>query len=382
MLQYRKGEKSFALTISLLLFTMNLLNRYILKQFGKNILLLALSFIALYILIDFFEKIDNFMEKGKPMVLVGKFFLLSIPFVVEQMGPVCILLAGVVTLGVLNNSNELTALKAGGISLKQITGPIIAAGLAATLLLLALSQFVLPRTAAITNRIWHREVKGQMPLGIYRSGRYYYQGEDNFYSFARPDPAKTEFTFFSHASWNKKYELQTLIAAEQAVWQNGEWMLYNGQVQFAQGKDNFTTEVFDIRSFPFKEKPADFFLPRLRSSELSILELYRDALRDKQSKEEQAAAWADFYGRVSYILLGLPLLLLGLPLLLIVYRKWGRDLSLAVPTSCGMAFACWGIWAILQSLAKAAYLNPLAAALSVHLVVGTLGLFLLLREDT
>jgi lipopolysaccharide export system permease protein len=361
---------------------MNLLNRYILKQFGKNILLLVLSFITIYILIDFFEKIDNFMEKGKPMVLVGKFFLLSIPFVIEQMGPVCILLAGVVTLGVLNNSNELTALKAGGISLKQITSPIIAAGLAATLLLLALSQFVLPRTAAITNRIWHREVKGQMPLGIYRSGRYYYQGEDNFYSFARPDPAKTEFTFFSHASWNKKYELQTLIAAEQAVWQNGEWMLYNGQVQFAQGKDNFTTEVFDIRSFPFKEKPADFFLPRLRSSELSILELYRDALRDKQSKEEQAAAWADFYGRVSYILLGLPLLLLGLPLLLIVYRKWGRDLSLAVPTSCGMAFACWGIWAILQSLAKAAYLNPLAAALSVHLIVGTLGLFLLLREDT
>ena len=58
---------------------MNLLNRYILKQFVKNILLLVLSFIALYILIDFFEKIDNFMEKGKPMALVAQFFLLSPP---------------------------------------------------------------------------------------------------------------------------------------------------------------------------------------------------------------------------------------------------------------------------------------------------------------
>ncbi|MGX9726344.1 MAG: LptF/LptG family permease [Candidatus Electronema sp. VV] len=360
---------------------MNLLNRYILKQFAKNILLLVLSFIAIYILIDFFEKIDNFMEKGKSMALVGKFFLLSIPFVVEQMGPVCILLAGVVTLGVLNHSNELTALKAGGVSLRKIVTPVIAAGIAATLLLLALSQFVLPKTAAQTTSIWYREVKGQMPLGIYRSGRYYYQGDSNFYSFTRPDPKKTEYSFFSYASWNKDYELQTLVAAGNAVWEKGKWLLYNGQVQTALGGGTFKTEIFGWRSFPFQEKPADFFLPQLRSSELSILELYREALRGKQSKEEKAAAWAEFYGRVSYILLGLPLLLLGLPLLLLVYRKWGRDLSLAVPVSCGMAFACWGIWAILQSLAKAAYLNPLAAALSVHLTMGALGLLLLMKED-
>ena len=69
-------------------------------------------------------------------------------------------------------------------------------------------------------------------------------------------------------------------------------------------------------------------------------------------------------------------------MLLMVYRKWGRDLSLAVPVSCGMAFVCWGIWGALQSFAKAGYLNPLASALSVHLVVGVLGLVLLLREDS
>lgn len=368
---------------------MNLLNRYILKQFTKNILLLALSFIALYLLIDFFEKIDNFVEKGKPMALVAKFFLLSIPFIVEQMGPVCILLTGVVTLGVLNHSNELTALKASGVSLRQIVSPVIAAGLATTLLLLALSQFILPTTAAQTTQIWYREVKGQMPLGIYRSGRYYYQGDSNFYSFKRPDPKRTAYDFFSYASWNKDYELQALVTANRAVWEKGKWLLYNGQVQVAQPDGTFITEVFRGRTFPFKEQPTDFFLPQLRSSELSILELYREALRGKQSKskeekkdeKDKAAAWADFYGRISYILLGLPLLLLGLPLLLLVYRKWGRDLSLAVPVSCGMAFACWGLWAILQSLAKAAYINPLAAALSVHLTVAALGLFLLMKED-
>ena len=101
------------------------------------------SFIAIYVLIDFFEKIDNFLEKGKTMGLVLQFFLLNIPFIVEQMGPVCILLAGVVTLGILNHSNELIALKAGGVPLRKITTPILASGLLFTMLFLAMSQFVL-----------------------------------------------------------------------------------------------------------------------------------------------------------------------------------------------------------------------------------------------
>lgn len=343
--------------------------------------MLMMCFIAIYVLIDFFEKIDNFMEKGKSMGLVLKFFLLNIPFILEQMGPVCILLAGVVTLGILNHSNELIALKACGIPLKKIIAPIIAAGIAVTLLQLTMSQFVLPKTVARTNEIWNKEVKGRVPLGIYRNGRYYYRGVDGFYSFARPDPHKDEFLFFSYTSWDGHYQLESLIAAQRASWKDGIWTLYEGQVQTAVPDNQFISEVFSSRDFGFTEKPANFFVPEYHSKELSLLGLYRETLH-KKSPGETKAAWADFYGRISYILLGLPLLLLGLPLLLMVYRKWGRDLSLAIPVSCGMAFASWGVWGTLQSLAKAGYMNPLFAALVVHLLIGSLGLFLLARENS
>lgn len=360
---------------------MNLLKRYILLQFTKNIMMIMMSFIAIYVLIDFFEKIDNFMEKGKSMGLVARFFILNIPFILEQMGPVCILLAGVVTLGILNHSNELIALKACGIPLKKITGPIIAAGIGVTLLQLTMSQFVLPKTVARTNEIWNKEVKGRVPLGIYRNGRYYYRGVDGFFSFARPDPHKNEFLFFSYASWDSEYRLESIIAAQRALWQDGIWTLYQGQVQTAMPNGRFLDEIFTRRDFGFFDKPQDFFVPEYRSKELSLVGLYRDALH-KNSPEEATAAWSEFYSRISYIMLGLPLLLLGLPVLLMVYRKWGRDLSLAVPVSCGMAFACWGVWGTLQSLAKAGYMNPLFAATVIHLVIGSLGLFLLLREDS
>jgi len=360
---------------------MILLHRYILAHFIRNLGLIMASFISIYLLIDFFEKIDNFLEKGKSFDLIAKFFLLNIPFIVDMMSPVCILLAGVVTLGVLNHSNELIALKACGIPLKKITLPIIGAAMACILLFLAMAQLVLPTTIATTNHIWNREVKGKTPLGIYRNGRYYYHGHDGFYSFSRPDPQKNVFRNFSYTAWNTAHETRTLIAAETAAWNQEIWTLHNGQVQEAAGTARFATQVFQERRFDFPEQPEDFFVPPYRSMELSLVQLYKET-QTTRAEEERDKAWAEFYGRISYTFLGLPLLLLGLPLLLLVYRKWGRDLSLAIPVSCGMAFVCWGVYTTLQSLAKASYIPPLAAALSVHLLVGCLGVFLLVREDT
>ncbi|PIE55849.1 MAG: permease [Desulfobulbus propionicus] len=358
---------------------MKLLYKYILTQFFKHLLTITSSFIAIYLLIDFFEKIDNFMDRGKSMQLVMEFFLLNIPFIIDQMGPVCILLTGVVTLGLLNHSNELIALKAGGIPLRTITAPIILAAMGVTLLLLTLNQMVLPKTVARTNEIWNREIKKQVPLGIYRNGRYYYRSKEGFYSFARPDPKKDNFHFFSYTTWNDQYKIDTLVAAVGAVW-DGTWRLADGLIQTSGANNNYTTEVFDRKAFNFSERPEDFFVPEDYTKELSLVGLYMDAQR-KDSPDERNKVLAEFWGRLSYIFLGLPLLLLGLPLLLMVYRKWGRDLSVAIPVSCGMAFACWGVWGTLQSLARAGYLNPLIAAITVHLLMGTAGMYLLLRED-
>ena len=73
--------------------------------------------------------------------------------------------------------------------------------------------------------------------------------------------------------------------------------------------------------------------------------------------------------------------MLGLPLLLISHQKWGRDLSIAIPLSCGLAFAAWGGWSVMQSLAKTAAINPHFAAWSVHLLIAAIGTFLIWLQD-
>lgn len=361
---------------------MNLLNRYLLKQFIKFFTTVSCGFISLYLLIDFFEKFDNFTEAGKPIAEVIKFFVFSIPAVVDQLGPVFILLSGIITLGILNHTNELTALKAGGLPLRKIVTPLIAGGTMVTLLFLAAAQFLLPITAQTTNDIWVKGVKGKTAVGIVRNNRFYYKGESGFYSFKWPDTSKPIFLNFSYSASNSEHKTQEIITADQVhfIASNNEWTLINGQIQQESKGSNFTTTSFDKKVIQFPEQPSDFLIPQNTEAESSLVDLYKQIDLKKADYEIQAA-WTTFLGRLSYITLGLPLLILGLPILLISYKKWGRDLSIAIPASCGLAFAAWAFWGALQSLAIAGKFSPWLAAILIHLVFATAGMFLLRQFD-
>jgi lipopolysaccharide export system permease protein len=357
-----------------------LLNRYILAQFVRTFFIVAAAFVAIYILIDFFEKIDNFMEADKSIGLVLKFFLLSIPFIIDMLGPVLILLAGVISLGLLSHNNELTAMMAGGIHMRTIINPILIGALLFTMLFLAMAQWVLPRTIAATNTIWYEEVKGMVPLGIFRNGRYYYKGKEGFYSFARPWPDKNIFLDFSYSSWNPEHKLNTLVSAKRAEWNESGWHLLQGQIQREINPADHITTLFDQQTFAFPESPEFFFIPKYQSAELSLTQLFQ-AMYKQETHNETVIAKTNFYSRISYTLLGIPLLFLGLPVLLLSYKKWGKDLSVAIPASCGMAFLAWGLWGALQSLARADYLSPLIAAALIHIIFGTSG-FLILHKQS
>lgn len=361
---------------------MNLLNRYILTQFLRNFLIVAAAFVSIYILVDFFEKIDKFMETGQSILLVFQFFMLSIPFIVDMLGPVLILLAGVISLGVLSHNNELTAMMAGGIHLRTIINPILIGALLLTMLFLAMAQWVLPRTIGATNTIWYENVKGMVPLGIFRNGRYYYKGKEGFYSFVRPWPKKNIFLDFSYSSWNSDHKLETLTSSKSAEWtpKHG-WLLKKGQIQRNINPGEFHTTLFDAQRFSFPERPEFFFVPKHQSAELSLTELFQEMYK-QESESKITVAQTNFYSRISYTLLGIPLLFMGLPMLMLSYRKWGKDLAVAIPVSCGMAFVAWGIWGALQSLAKAGYLSPLLASMLIHVFFGVTGFIFLHKQST
>jgi len=87
---------------------------------------------------------DVFLDHKAPWLLVLQYFVNSAPDTVVKMLPVALLLATFLALGQLNKFGELTAMRAGGLSLIRILAPVLAVGLLAVGVSLLVGEFVVP----------------------------------------------------------------------------------------------------------------------------------------------------------------------------------------------------------------------------------------------
>jgi lipopolysaccharide export system permease protein len=358
---------------------MTFLDRYLAKLFAKNLLLVLATLLTIYLLSHFFERIDDFMRANESMALAAKYFLLKIPQMTEEITPVSILLAGIISLGIINHQGEFMVLRSGGIQTIRIIAPFLVAAVFFNLVTLALAEWVVPPTVAQTNKILFERVRNEKPKGIVRHGRLFYRDDEGFYSFDSQKPEQNRFEHFTFTSWDNKYNLKLLLTARNAFWNKGTWTLIKGQAKQPGDSGNYEIDFFQERNFPLKATPDVFFTPAYKIDEMSLSKLF---VRGSMGNgPENIKARFKFLERLSLNVLGIPLLLLGIPILMLAHQRWRRDISLAIPISCGLALAVWGGWGAMQSLAKGGIVHPQLAAWSIHLLIGSLGFILILRQD-
>ncbi len=84
--------------------------------------------VGIYLSVDFFENVDKFINAGLPVSRILLFFQLKLPLIAAQITPVGILLAVLITFGLMNKNNEIIALKSGGMSVYHFLRPILFLG--------------------------------------------------------------------------------------------------------------------------------------------------------------------------------------------------------------------------------------------------------------
>src|SRR5699024_8300159 len=138
---------------------MKLLDRYILRRFFINFIILVVVLMVLFITIDMLTDLDEFLKAGAAHASeFGSTFLVVLYVMADYYGPLSILLyaffsgllvvaAMAFTFSDLQKTHELTAMVAGGISLYRIAMPVILAGIALNALVLPAQEFLIPNMA-------------------------------------------------------------------------------------------------------------------------------------------------------------------------------------------------------------------------------------------
>ncbi|MBE0596517.1 MAG: LPS export ABC transporter permease LptG [Desulfuromonadales bacterium] len=356
---------------------MRKLDRYVLASFGRIFFLSLAAFAGLYLLVDFFERIDNFLSHQARLHHYLLYFASKLPVIVVQVLPLAVLMGVFLALGGFSRTSELTAMRAGGISLWRVAAPLLAASAAATVFMLIASEFLVPTTSRVMNRVLEVEVKGKAEKSLRRDNLWLREG-DTLIHVRLATPEHRALEGITLLQMDAEFRLLTRTDARDAVYNGDGWLLRQVTVrEFAAGGDESTQIDHLAESFwPFARSPEDFAIPDEQNLELGIRDLYRLVDRLQAEGYDATRYRVDLHTRLATPFACIILAFLGIPFALQKGRNTG--LAMGVTLSVGIGIAYFIVQAMLQAFGYSSVLSPVVAAWAANLLFGMLGFWLLL----
>lgn len=124
---------------------MKILTRYILREHVGPLIFALSALTALLLLNQVAKRFGDLVGKGLSWGIIGEFFLLSIPFIIAMTLPMAVLVAVLYAFSRLASENEVTALRASGVSVVSLVRPVLWGGFALALVMLLFNDQILPR---------------------------------------------------------------------------------------------------------------------------------------------------------------------------------------------------------------------------------------------
>jgi lipopolysaccharide export system permease protein len=123
---------------------MRLLRRYIIKEMLSPFIFSLLVIIFILFVQFLLRAIDRFLGKGIDTFTIFEYLFLNLAWIVALAVPMAVLIASLMAFGRMSEDNEITAMRAAGISFLKIIRPGLIFGTIVCLLLLYFNNFILP----------------------------------------------------------------------------------------------------------------------------------------------------------------------------------------------------------------------------------------------
>ncbi|OQX95456.1 hypothetical protein B6I21_05345, partial [candidate division KSB1 bacterium 4572_119] len=127
---------------------MKILDKYLLSNFFGTLIFSLVAFSAIFIIIDVIGFLDKFIDHNVPIPVVAKYYVFYLPYIIILTLPVATLLSSLFSVGQLARYNEITAMRASGLSNYRILTPLFIAGI----LISMLSMYTGERFVPFTNQ--------------------------------------------------------------------------------------------------------------------------------------------------------------------------------------------------------------------------------------
>ena len=357
------------------------LDRYLLREWIRILLLAEVGFPLVVIVIDVTDKLGSYLARGLTPRSLALSYLYYLPEIMFLVLPAAVLFATVFTVGPLGRHSELTAAKASGVSFHRLVRPVFAAAGAAVLFGIVIGDL------APVGTLRRGELLGERPIHA-TSVRYnfVYRADRGWvYAIRTLDTGAGQMQDVIMEREGRGPEYPTIqVAASQANYRDKaprrRWTLSRGAVRYLLGASQETAFTFDslvIRDL--RERPVDLLAEPKAPEEMRYGELgrYINALSrggsdTKKLRVERALKLAVPFTCLVVAIFGAPLAISGPR----AGTAWG------VAVSLGTTFVFLLLVQLTKAIGAGGVLPPVLAAWMPNLVFGGAAVWMLRRART
>lgn len=359
---------------------MKVLDRYLARSFFPPFLSCLFVFGTLFIIVDYFNNLDEFLRHNSPIQIVLTYYFYLVPTLLVQIIPIAVLVSILFLLGMLSKHNEITAMKASGVTTFSILAPFLFIGLVVSFCVFLVNETVVPKAMLVSSSIKDGLIESGKKSLEERAIKNVTLASDSRMIFAR------EYEIVGHTLHDvdiedlssKRYKIK--LKAKKAVYQDGEWQLYDVLKQRINMRGEMVGEpVFSPRLvLELNVKPEQFIQEESKVEFMSTKEL-KAYIRNfgTSSKRLSDRLWVDYHSRIALPFVSLIVMLIGAPLAM---RTERGTAMLGIGTSVIIVFLYYAIDSICLALGKGGHLTPVISAWTANILFAIVGLFLIRKS--
>jgi len=358
-----------------------ILDRYIARKYLGIMAFTTTALLGASVIVAFFERLDEVHRHGQPVGLLVQHVWFRIPEFLSSVLPAAALTTTLLVLGLLVRTNEVTAMKASGISLYRMIVPILVLSAAASGAAYLVQERLAPAAGIRAEEIWNR-ING-LPARRYSAvGRHWILGrqKDRIYHYDYFDPVSATFSRLSVFDIEPgRWVLAKRAYAEKASLGPEGLTLRRGWLRDFTPGAAVPFAVQESWPLPAADGRSSFVRDAKEPEQMTYGELRDYASEVRAAGFTATRLLVDLRGKIAFPLASLIMTLIAVPFALSMGKK-GR--LVGVGLSIILAVGYWGAFALFRSLGYTAVLTPFLAAWGANLVFGLAGLFLFFRLRT
>lgn len=251
---------------------MRTLDRLVVKSFLKLFIVVTLAVPPLFILGDFTERLDQYLDRGLTRTDIALSYFYKLPEYFQYAFPIAALVATVFTVHSMTRHHEVVAAKAGGVSFHRLIAPLVVLGMLLTVAALGLSEIV-PRG----NRVAAQIQRAEGPSRTWRSD-FVYRSEDGLsWQVARLTASDGRMTGVVLERPPTPESGSLHVTAEGATWTEEDgWTLEQGYLRTLRPDSTENAMEFQKLAMPaMTERPEDLLEVPRAPEEMTYAEIER-----------------------------------------------------------------------------------------------------------